>query len=69
MERSIAKEAASENNSNKMSLHLLTVSHHIDPNDNNPEAVDAYPDISTNDVPDDNLLILAFLLGAAEADQ
>lgn len=49
-------EATSENKINKTSLHLLTVSHYIDPDDNDTDAADAAaPDSATNDVADDTI--------------
>ena len=56
LETNIPKEATSENKINKTSLHLLTVSHYIDPDDNDTDAADAAaPDSATNDVADDTI--------------
>ena len=56
LETNIPKEATSENKINKTSLHLLTVSHYIDPDDNDTDAADAAaPGSATNDVADDTI--------------
>lgn len=56
LETNIPKEATSENKINKTSLHLLTVSHYIDHDDNDTDAADAAaPDSATNDVADDTI--------------
>ena len=45
-----------QNKINKTSLHLLTVSHYIDHDDNDTDAADAAaPDSATNDVADDTI--------------
>lgn len=51
-EGNIPKEATSEIKRNKRSIHLLTVSHCIDPDDKDTDVVDAEHDV-TSDVPDD----------------
>lgn len=52
-DRNIPKEATSEIKNNKRSIHLLTVSHYVDPDDNDTDVVDAGHDNITSDVPDD----------------
>ena len=55
LETSIPKETTSENQINKISLHLLTVSHYFDPIDNDSDATDADADNTTNVVSDDTI--------------